>query len=99
MVNWELAGEITHQETFAEGSRIRELHRLVEAYGVGKRWKKRKGFGRSLPDAITVPSPRGLSVQAGEQIAKLAFVRADWVLHRRRFITKHEQLHSENHIQ
>ena len=46
MVNWELAGEITHQETFAEGSRIRELHRLVEAYGAGKHWRKRKGFGQ-----------------------------------------------------
>ena len=46
MVNWELAGEITHQETFAEGSRIRELHRLIQAYGLGKHWKKRKGFGQ-----------------------------------------------------
>ena len=45
-MNWELTGEITHQETFAEGSRIRELHRLVEAYGVAKRRKKRKGFGQ-----------------------------------------------------
>lgn len=46
MVNWELAVEITRQETFAEGSRIRELHRLVETYGVGTRWKKRKGVGQ-----------------------------------------------------
>ncbi len=44
-MNWQLAGEITHQETFAEGSKIRELHRLIETYG-GKNWKKRKGFGR-----------------------------------------------------
>jgi|CXWL01.1.fsa_nt_gi hypothetical protein len=35
-MNWELAGEITHQETFAEGSKIRELHRLIDTYG-GKR--------------------------------------------------------------
>lgn len=46
MVNWELAVEITRQETFAEASRIRELHRLVAAYGVGTRWKKRKGVGQ-----------------------------------------------------
>lgn len=45
-MDWELAGEITHPETFAEGTRIRELHRLVEVYGGGKHWKKRKGFGR-----------------------------------------------------
>ena len=42
-MNWELAGEITHQETFAEGSKIRELHRLIDTYG-GKNWKKRKGL-------------------------------------------------------
>ena len=41
-MNWELTGEITHQETFAEGAKIRELHRLTETYG-GKNWKKRKG--------------------------------------------------------
>jgi CRISPR/Cas system CSM-associated protein Csm3 (group 7 of RAMP superfamily) len=43
-MSWELIGLITHQETFAEGSKIRELHRLVETYG-GKSWKKRKGYG------------------------------------------------------
>jgi hypothetical protein len=43
-MDWELAGEITHQETFAVGSKIRELHRLLDAYG-GKNWKKRKGIG------------------------------------------------------
>jgi hypothetical protein len=43
-MNWQLTGDITHQETFAEGSKIRELHRLIETYG-GKNWKKRKGFG------------------------------------------------------
>lgn len=45
-MDWELAGEITHPETFAEGTRIRERHRLVEVYGGGKHWEKRKGFGR-----------------------------------------------------
>ncbi len=44
-MNWELAGQITHQETFAEGARIRELGRLIETYG-GKNWKKRKGVAR-----------------------------------------------------
>jgi hypothetical protein len=44
-MNWELAGAITHQETFAEGAKIRELHRLIETYG-GKNWKKRKGVAR-----------------------------------------------------
>ena len=44
-MNWELIGEISHAETFAEGSKIRELHRLLDAYG-GKNWKKRKGFGQ-----------------------------------------------------
>ena len=43
-MEWELLGEITHKETFAEGSKIRELNRLVDCYG-GKNWKKRKGFG------------------------------------------------------
>ena len=44
-MNWELASNITQSETFAEGARIRELHRLLDAYG-GKNWKKRKGFAR-----------------------------------------------------
>lgn len=43
-MNWALVSEISHQETLAEGSKIRELHRLIETYG-GKNWKKRKGFG------------------------------------------------------
>ena len=38
-MNWELTGDITNQETFAEGSKIRESHRLVDSYG-GKNWKK-----------------------------------------------------------
>ncbi|HLA34183.1 MAG TPA: hypothetical protein VJ001_04870 [Rhodocyclaceae bacterium] len=35
---------------FAAGSKIRELHRLIDAYG-GRNWKKRKGFAniRLLP--------------------------------------------------
>jgi hypothetical protein len=44
-MNWELVSNITQSETFAEGSRIRELHRLLDTYG-GKNWKKRKGFAR-----------------------------------------------------
>ncbi|MGB4117304.1 MAG: hypothetical protein WBK51_12230 [Polaromonas sp.] len=44
-MNWELVSDITQSETFAEGSRIRELHRLLDTYG-GKNWKKRKGFAR-----------------------------------------------------
>jgi hypothetical protein len=42
-MSWDLASGISHQETFAEGSSIRELHRLVDTYG-GKNWKKRKGI-------------------------------------------------------
>ena len=49
-MNWELTTQITHQITFAEGSKIRELHRLIETYG-GKNWKKCKGYAgiRILP--------------------------------------------------
>ena len=32
-MNWELTGDITQSETFAEGSKIRELHRLLDTYG------------------------------------------------------------------
>jgi hypothetical protein len=39
-----LVSTVTHQETFAKGSKIRELHRLIEAYG-GKNWRKCKGIG------------------------------------------------------
>lgn len=39
-------GDIHDIETFAEGSGIRELRRLVDAYGgKSKNWRKRKGFG------------------------------------------------------
>ena len=55
-MEWELLGEITHKETFAEGSKIRELNRLVDCYG-GKNWKKRKGFG-------TIRFANGETIQA-----------------------------------
>ena len=43
MSEWELVGEISGSETFAEGSGIRELRRLLDAYS-GKNWRKRKGL-------------------------------------------------------
>lgn len=43
MIDWSIVGNIDSVETFAEGSGIRELRRLVDAYG-GKNWRKRKGF-------------------------------------------------------
>jgi hypothetical protein len=42
---WVLVSELTGQETFAEGSGIRELARLNRNYG-GKHWRKRTGFAR-----------------------------------------------------
>jgi hypothetical protein len=39
---FEILGEITHIETFAVGSSIREITRLRKRYGRG-RWRKRKG--------------------------------------------------------
>ena len=39
---FDLIGEITHVETFATGSGIREIGRLRKLYGRG-RWRKRKG--------------------------------------------------------
>jgi hypothetical protein len=42
---FELIGEITHVETFAVGSSIREIARLRRLYGRG-RWRKRKGFAQ-----------------------------------------------------
>ena len=41
-MNFEIIGTITHEETFATGSAIRELSRLRKIYGRG-RWRKRKG--------------------------------------------------------
>jgi hypothetical protein len=40
-----IVGEITHVETFAIGSSIREVSRLRKLYGRG-RWRKRKGIAR-----------------------------------------------------
>jgi hypothetical protein len=44
-VQFELLGPITQVETFAVGSRIREIARLRKFYGTG-RWRKRKGIAR-----------------------------------------------------
>jgi hypothetical protein len=49
-MHFEITGEVTHAETFATGSSIRELARLRKLYGRG-RWRKRKGVARvRLPD-------------------------------------------------
>jgi len=46
----EILGEISHVETFAVGTSIREIKRLRKQYGKG-RWRKRKGVARvRLPD-------------------------------------------------
>ena len=42
---FEIVGDVTHTETFASGSAIRELPRLRKLYGRG-RWRKRKGIAR-----------------------------------------------------
>ena len=44
MDDFQLIGELADQETIAEGTAIRELARLVKAYGRGN-WRKRKGLG------------------------------------------------------
>jgi len=50
---FEIVGEITHVETFAVGSSIREIARLRKVYGRG-RWRKRKGIARvRLEDGAT----------------------------------------------
>ena len=41
-MHFEIIGEITHVETIAVGSRIREISRLRKRYGPG-RWRKMKG--------------------------------------------------------
>jgi hypothetical protein len=52
-MDFEIVGEITHVETFAVGSSIREVARLRKFYGRG-RWRKRKGIARvRLPDGVT----------------------------------------------
>jgi hypothetical protein len=42
---FKIIGDITHVETFAVGSSIREIARLRKLYGRG-RWRKRKGVAR-----------------------------------------------------
>jgi hypothetical protein len=42
---FQIIGEVTHVETFASGSGIREIARLRKVYGKG-RWRKRKEIGR-----------------------------------------------------
>jgi hypothetical protein len=44
-MRFEILGEISEIETFATGSRIREVARLRKVYGRG-RWRKRKGIAR-----------------------------------------------------
>jgi len=44
-MDFEIVGDISHVETFAVGSGIREIARLRKAYGNG-RWRKRKGIAR-----------------------------------------------------
>src|SRR5207247_1053532 len=42
---FEIVGEVTHVETFAVASSIKEIARLRKLYGRG-RWRKRKGIAR-----------------------------------------------------
>lgn len=50
---FEIVGEVTHVETFAVGSSIREVARLRNMYGRG-RWRKRKGIANvRLEDGAT----------------------------------------------
>lgn len=50
----EIIGEIEHVEVIATGRSIRELRRLVKAYGDG-RWRKLKGLGSvRLPNGTVV---------------------------------------------
>ena len=44
-MRFEILGEISEVETFATGSKIREIARLRRVYGRG-RWRKRKGIAR-----------------------------------------------------
>ncbi len=44
-MHFQILGEVTHVETFATGSGIREIGRLRKLYGKG-RWRKRKGIAR-----------------------------------------------------
>jgi hypothetical protein len=50
-MDFEIVGKISSIQTFATGRAIRELPRLIKAYGKG-RWRKRKGLARvRLPDS------------------------------------------------
>ena len=52
-MHFQILGEITHVQTFAIGSSIREIARLRKNYGKG-RWRKRKGLARvRLEDGST----------------------------------------------
>jgi len=42
-VNFKIVGKMEQERTFATGSGIREIARLVNVYGKG-RWRKRKGI-------------------------------------------------------
>ena len=44
-MHFHILGEITHVETFASGTGIREIARLRKLYGKA-RWRKRKGIAR-----------------------------------------------------
>ena len=44
-VNFDINGGISHEETIARVTGIRELSRLRRAYGLGN-WRKRKGIAR-----------------------------------------------------
>lgn len=44
-MRFEILGQISDVETFATGSKIREIARLRRVYGRG-RWRKRKGITR-----------------------------------------------------
>jgi hypothetical protein len=51
---FEIIGDITHVETIAAGTSIREIARLRKRYGRG-RWRKRKGIARvRLEDGTVV---------------------------------------------
>ena len=44
-MNFDIIGAISHAETIARGTAIRELSRLRRTYGPGN-WRKRKGVAR-----------------------------------------------------
>ena len=51
-MDFEVIGDISHAETFAAGSSIREIARLRKIYGRG-RWRKRKGIAEfAFPMAL-----------------------------------------------